>query len=316
MSRDEESILAQFERELPSNFGVETPQGLVFHYTDAAAMSGIVSKGKIWATHFMHLNDRRELLEGEDLVREVAKEMRQTTTGHRQELWTDFETNFDAMVITQIVRDLYVVSFSEDGDDLDQWRAYGGRGGGYAIGVTFKVATDDENAAAQTAGFGGTMLKVRYDREEAREKVRKDLSEAFNAIERYVDTYGSKVAPIKIFKAGMVAAYQRAARIAPILKHKAFEREREWRLIVTLGDDVFPRFLKTRPSPSGVVPYVEVPLEQGKPDGPANVERLVVGPTQDRERGLRSAELFLRSLGYDRARAQSVVVASEVPFRG
>jgi len=46
------------------------------------------------------------------------------------------------------------------------------------------------------------------------------------------------------------------------------------------------------------------------------VERLVVGPTQDRERGVRSAQLFLRSLGYDQARAERVVVPSEVPFRG
>lgn len=314
-----EGIYEQFERELPAEIGIETPKGAVYHYTDAAGLHGILTGGHIRATHFLHLNDRRELVEGEDLVKAVVTEMRdEAAPSVQKDLMAVFLEDFDEMAITRIVKDLYVVSFSEDSDDLSQWRAYGGSGGGYSIGFTFNVATKDVNEKATRMGLGQTMLRVRYDHVEAKERIRKQLGEAFAGIQRYVETFGvDKADPFELYRRGMVIAFQRAAAVAPALKHPTFAAEREWRLVASLGKGAARGLLCTRPSAKGIVPYLNLPLEPGRTtEGPVEIERLVVGPTQDKARGVRSAQLFLRSIGYRTEDAERLVVMSEVPFRG
>jgi hypothetical protein len=203
MITEKERILEQMEREISAEFAVELPSSLVYHYTDAAGLHGILTSGAVRATHFTHLNDRRELLEGEDLVREVAKEMQQKLPSEGQNaLLEDFLTGYDDMVLSRIAKDVYVTSFSEVGDDLAQWRAYGGRGAGYAIGLQFNLATADVNEAALNRGLGQTMLKVRYDRDEMKSQVSKDLRECFAGIERYIATFHPKVDGKEVFPSG------------------------------------------------------------------------------------------------------------------
>jgi hypothetical protein len=317
MTSDEEKIIEQLARELPAEVGVETPDGTVYHYTDAAGLQGMLRSGKVWATHFAHLNDRRELREGEDLVRDVATSMKGTLpSADENQLLEEFLRFFDKMAFTAIAKDVYVSSFSEAGDDLSQWRAYGGRGGGYCVGLKFHVASEDQNKQAEDRGLGQTMRKVRYDRDAASAEIRKDLGEAFHAIRTYGRTFqGRAELVMEIYKRGMVIAYMRAAKMAPVFKHESFKAEQEWRLIATLGRGTDPSLVCIRSSPHGVVPYLELDLEPGKPR-PIELETIIVGPTQDPDRGVHATKLFLRSIGYATADAERLVVRSNVPFRG
>jgi hypothetical protein len=70
-----------------------------------------------------------------------------------------------------------------------------------------------------------------------------------------------------------------------------------------------------RPTAAGLVPYVEIPLELSN-TGPLEIEELIVGPTQDPERGVQSTKLFLKSLGNSDATIDKIVRSSQVPFRG
>lgn len=310
-----DSVLDQLERELPSEFPIETPRGLVYHYTDAAGLDGILKSGCIRATHFAHQNDPRELLEGEQLVREVAESMMGALPTQLQNgLLTDFLSGYEKMVMTNLVKDLYIASFSEHDDDLSQWRAYGGRGAGYAIGLTFNIADEAHNEAARSRGLGQTMAQVRYDREAMKLRVRADLAEVFGGLEKYFATFPNRAE--ELLNRGMVVAYRRAARIAPIFKHPKYSGEAEWRLIASVVQkDAEKRLLKTRPSVTGIVPFLDLPLEYGK-DGPVEIERLVVGPSLDSARSVRAAQLMLRGLGYTEEQTKRVVVPSEIPFRG
>jgi hypothetical protein len=113
----------------------------------------------------------------------------------------------------------------------------------------------------------------------------------------------------------MTLALRRANNIALRIKHAAFGIEREWRLFAIPNMDIAPSVIKTRPTKRGIVPYLEIPLEPGGKT--PKLEQLVVGPTQDQERGVRSAQLFfLLSLGYTREEVEKIVVASAAPFRG
>jgi hypothetical protein len=156
-----DKILEQMERELPAVLNTNLPDGIVYHYTDAFGLEGIVRKKQIWATHYRFQNDPRELKEGEDFVRELAKAMlvESGTPLERHLLLKSFLDDYEQMAVTKIVKDLYIASFTEARDDLSQWRAYGGRGGGYCIGVKMRLV-DDTPAAKdlnQTLGVTGPL---------------------------------------------------------------------------------------------------------------------------------------------------------------
>lgn len=127
--------------------------------------------GHVRATHCLYLNDRRELVEGEELVQEVVTTiLHDSSSAEVRALAQDFLAIHGAIVSNQFVRDIYVASFSEEGDDLTQWRAYGGHGSGYALGLTFKLASDTEKSRQLALGLGGTMLKVVVPRVSMRER--------------------------------------------------------------------------------------------------------------------------------------------------
>ena len=165
--RDEESI----------------PDGLIYHYTTAKGLEGIIRTQEIHATHTDYLNDLSEVQYGRHIVA--------TILDHKHPHWSNGEKSLMPMVgqepdpvkfLDQFPADkrsvwallfgirtyilnhrdhnIYVASFCESDDMLSQWRGYGNRGGGYSIG--FKV-----NKSIIKTGIGDNqygLFKVIYDR--------------------------------------------------------------------------------------------------------------------------------------------------------
>src|SRR5260370_10550976 len=102
----------------------EKPSGCLYHYTGAAGAIGIIQGRKIWATDYRHLNDRKEYRIGPKLLEDELRS-RRLEGKHR--------IGFERLV-EQTQRLCYVLSFSEMGDQLSQWRAYSPAGNGYALG--------------------------------------------------------------------------------------------------------------------------------------------------------------------------------------
>jgi hypothetical protein len=92
----------------------QRPSGYLYHYTGVSGLLGIVCKRKLWATDYQHLNDRKEYRIGERLLRdELAKRrLKQRERMHFESL------------VAKNQRGCFVLSFSESGDQLSQWRAY------------------------------------------------------------------------------------------------------------------------------------------------------------------------------------------------
>ena len=105
---------------------------LLYHYTDARGLLGILTSGHLWATEARYLNDASELdytfqLFDEFVTGAIASspsvlvEMLQQASTVGREAWRD-----DVLC--------FVACFCEDKDLLSQWRAYAHGVGGYAIG--------------------------------------------------------------------------------------------------------------------------------------------------------------------------------------
>ena len=109
----------------------ERPDGLLYHYTDTRGFHGIFTSRCVWATDYRLLNDRREMVCGEDAFKDVAIELSKDAElpGAHRILITELSNLYDRFKLTRMFNP-FVVSFSEEGDLLSQWRAYSADGAG------------------------------------------------------------------------------------------------------------------------------------------------------------------------------------------
>lgn len=203
------------------------PETLLYHYTTQTGLLGIIKDRQIWATHTQYLNDRREFLHAVDLVRrEIERLLNEQNTGAGEASATRTEAlngMHGALSLSPEQINVCVCSFSEDGDSLSQWRAYGGSSG-FAIGFSPEVLV----AAVEKQSF--FMAQCIYDPSAQRDIVRA-------LVEEVLDEHLSK-SPAKedaemdeIFwkTGGNLLPY--LYRYAPMLKDQSFKGEREWRII-------------------------------------------------------------------------------------
>lgn len=196
-----------------------------------------------------------------------------------------------------------VCSFSEDGDSLSQWRAYGGSSG-FAIGFSGEVlgaAVEKQNCfLAQCIYDPAAQLEM--VRALVEEVLDENLSKSWVTGDRDADDVFSKTG-------GNLLPY--LYRYAPMLKDQSFEEEREWRII---SRPILAHSLDYREGRSLIVPYYRLPLwEDGQK---TQVYEVIVGPTRDGERSMRSVSRLIRGRGVIKDRwIDTPVKVSQVPYR-
>jgi hypothetical protein len=104
-------------------------------------------------------------------------------------------------------------------------------------------------------------------------------------------------------------------RYAPILKHKSFEEEREWRIITKPLMCSGERF-DYRAGASMLIPYFRLPLSQQESLG---IREIVIGPTPHPAQSSRSVDGLLMKNGiatWGLLSPDAVTIrCSEVPYR-
>jgi hypothetical protein len=164
------SLLDQIERELAPQSEHDVQEEPLFHYTNTSGFQGIVSSKSIWATDYRYLNDTEEFVIGERIVQELAEELRAPMAESPQRwLLENFATFHQAMRLTQMTN-IFVASFSQEGNLLSQWRAYGARGAGYSIGFSTLPAPKTENSAGGPRALVSSM-RVRREQVSRRRSV-------------------------------------------------------------------------------------------------------------------------------------------------
>ncbi len=105
----------------------------LYHYTTAEGLKGIIENQEIWASDIFSLNDASEVYHGVALLKKHLATQQETSEGR---LNTSLEAFREALgeIGPHTATPTYVCSFSEEPNDLSQWRAYC-PDGGYAIGM-------------------------------------------------------------------------------------------------------------------------------------------------------------------------------------
>lgn len=308
------------ESELPP-MGSPTPlPQALYHYTDAGGLYGILTKKALWATDYRFLNDTAEVALGDNVVQRTALALYQEASGAERTLlerftggpeWDELGPEGYRHHGLAKTGSVYVASLSEEGNQLSQWRAYAAAGGGYSIGL--KRLPRPESLPIDRSGFREIPVLVGvpciYDEEEFSGMVRVVLSSVASLYRKKLDEGRIKEKWLRI--SCMYIAAQRVGMLVPRLKHKAFSEEREWRIIVAANSRRAGVTLQHRVSRLGLIPYVEVPLTDAA-DDLLPIERVLVGPTQDPNRGCEVMRTFLGGLGY---KDPALVAASTIPYR-
>ncbi len=231
MIRDDDKKLykdfaIQLTRDLGSVGSARIPSDLIlWHYTTGGAMIAILDSMTIFSTHLSCLNDTSELRYASRLFQEALSNLRMASKGDEAELdlidgaIKYFKEDVDFPAQSTVPH--YVACFSEQKDDLSQWRAYGGGENGYAIGLK----------ASNLRGCPGSLLaRVSYD-EHLHQVLAHRTAEAmvkffFDGLRKYspVDTAA--------WRQEFFEAWEKIiTMVAPMTKDPAFANEREYRIV-------------------------------------------------------------------------------------
>lgn len=311
-----------------------------FHYTTTAALQSICKSRSIWATDVFYLNDSSEYSYAVDLINEVANEVYSSVDPQwRNHFLMDPLSQY--VVLTRRRQHPFIASFCEDGDLLSQWRGYSKGDAGVALGFRF-------HPNEQLDGF--LVRKVVYDEDEQRAIVRRIVQAWVDTYIAMVDaTVGSpRLADYSVLSQALFEqihcfkhpsfAEEKEWRFIAFVdpRHEINLRQMrradaarlrmgEQNLLVgedhstgTLTDGSLSSEeegvdLKFRPTPNGLVPYVEMNMAEraGLRKNLLPLRAVVQGPRENPALALESLKMYLAFEGYE----IPDISASGIPLR-
>lgn len=237
----------------------------LFHYTDTHGLMGIINSRSLWATDINFLNDSDEFHAGVKTLtafcQTEALRTAQSTDPVMQAATRLYEILPGIIQNNLTNRDLYITSFSSQGDSLRQWMSYSPQNAGYCL-----VFDSERLLITRTRG---NELKLRcrvetVDYEQGQFERLIAPSVLIDAIERRMKMEGA------IEKLTLEIANDLMFHCCAI-KNGEFSDERETRLVV---QSTMKRDHRTRHrARSGVIiPYIEYPIELSW------IKRIIIGP--------------------------------------
>jgi len=259
----------------------------LYHYTTTPGLISIIEQQELWATDIFYLNDQKEFRWGVDLA------IRQLET-RKGQITSELATRYESMV--RVLHDtgplqqypVYVCSFSEEGDDLSQWRAYCPLGG-FAIGFLasklracarpqgFKLDRCVYEAVKQGSMIGEAIHSVTSEGDEMRRSWSHPLGDGPPGYSEWEGRWLKRL----------------LTDVAPLIKHNAFVAEKEWRLISDPESEETKENFGVRVRGNTIIPYRKVKLKEHLWDK----AKVIVGPCPHTEEAKACVGRLLYRLG-------------------
>ena len=280
---------------------------LLYHYTDAAGLAGMIQSGEIWMTDCRFCNDRYEVDAAMDnLVEQVSEVIKETN----QVAAAAFDT---ACRKAREETLCCILSLSARRDQLSQWRAYADDGMGFCVG--FSLPRNKPGLLLQECTYmpvGGVVEPVALPTNAA--SLYATVVQAVLAASRGGPT--RKATELTALMLGtqhllMTTLFREAIR----RKNHHFFEEKEWRLIATVARRPAPKDFRigVRQRAGLLVPYAAYTgfLKQAasgpggtgpRQSGALPIREILIGPRQNRKQAERALRVLLETNGYDPAK--------------
>jgi hypothetical protein len=307
---------------------------VLFHYTDAGGFAGMVEHGKLRATDIRFLNDPLELkyawdelLASLEICKTEKPEYSEAYDAVLQAISSAKAVDPDA-----IEDRIFSTSFSEHGDELNQWHRYANQAQGMALGFDFEsiqmlevpyfhhtghgqlipmMATVSGTNDQVPVTWGAFLQPVRYG-DAGRKKA---IDEVLWQIEQICDKNGVGTTAQKVVNSLFrIPLYM---SMLALVKKATYESEREWRTTIAEHFGNSSRAMKTafsqveeysyyaqgaletvdvrfRPGGrAGFKPYTELPFKKSA------LVKVVIGPNlESRELAVSTARRLLDRCGF------------------
>ena len=272
------------------------PPPVLYHYTNRAGLTGIISSKQLRLSAAQYLNDARELETALELARSILGDKKASAAGSlKGRLYERCEM---LLGLLQDARDTFVFSMSDDGGDaLSQWRAYSDPGSGYAIGFDARLLQRD--GPIRDVGILGQCV---YDEPRQRQLINEAIAHAEASLPA---SPPNEEMALRTATSDFGTDF---AMAAPLIKDAAFKDEHERRLMVP-GSSVWDSGVAFRDKGSLLVPFRTVGIELAGNTLP--IRELVIGPTPHRALEERAVSGLLTISGAPGVKVRSSVV----PYR-
>jgi hypothetical protein len=289
------------EQKVKETFGqfiskrLPAPPKILYHYTSASGLMGIIENREIWATKIDYLNDAHEYwhaqaLAYQALTRREKKKSNEAVKFALNEMKERLERRLDMGV--------FVASFSEEGDLLSQWRAYCPAKGGFSVGFPTEVIFS-ERPPGQDLSLRKCIYTYRRQRRFIEDAITWCLEPLLSSSE------SSKQRTEELGHGCAWNFFRLMTLSSPLLKSPGFAEEKEWRLVLINHASQTPLY---RTSDSLIVPYISIPLYSETKS--FAISRVVVGPTGKLDLSFESLKSYLAHSGIS-----CRVATTKVPYR-
>lgn len=305
LDKEMELLESQWNAELFKLYG--QPPELLYHYTNTDGLLGILNSNTLWCSNSTFLNDASELAYALDVVSfQIDRKKKEYNNPIFTKILENLFSFYNGMF------ESYIVCFSEEGDLLSQWRAYGEGGNGYAIGFD---ATQVQYLKPFSAFGNAIIRKVEYNLERQMGLVGYILDGIYSLFERMSSSLRLKEDVLT--EKFVLCLSWLFADLVLFFKHPSFAEEKEWRIIHLLSPHVenhnYFNNLEFRSTCGRIVPFVELNLFPPLSQYPAQlpIVKLVHGPTLNPDLTKKSIELLKIKHGFNNV----LVEGSTVPIR-
>jgi hypothetical protein len=291
------AAVAEFEAwiqdELLADQARSIPKTTLYHYTDLAALQGIIEKQKIWCFLHSQQSDLTEVQFSMDIGRQVIRQEACRGNPAVKSFLLGLNDLLGNNPLGETF-DFYFFSLSDHRDDPQQWDEYGCKGTGFSVGLAPTLFQPDQPALLPRANENVFVSKVIYGRDATRSRHRHGVRKLADIVGRVSlanpDLVRGKTlqAWFDIMNKGLIATLL----IWNCLTAKAarFQNERETRYILLGMRKVFDEWRREHNGRK----YVETHLPLS---APGNLTEIIVGPLAPvgAEDAMRA---FLRDHGY------------------
>lgn len=265
---------------------------LLYHYTSAAGLLGIVGTPSMpatfWLSQIQYMNDAEEWYHAYKLARAEILKFSRRTTGIREvmkglygipheELSTIGPQGLDVIESFGMSRH-FTFSLSQEKDLLSQWRGYAPLGG-YSVG--FKVR--DLRNLANRNGF--KLVRCIYEKSEKEAAIASQVdlieqnlrNEIIDPTIELPDGFSPRD---KALATARVRFQESVNQFATYFKHESFKEESEWRIVGIVGGGATDQRARWRVRGNLILPYCCLDIGPAGPS-PVPVREIVVGPGVD-----------------------------------
>ncbi len=195
---------------------------LLYHFTSAEGLLGILSEGGIWASLATSLDDKFEIRYATELAKEHLSQTARAAPadrGFRQAMLSNLDS-IVASVYGTFSAECYITSFCPDESSELHWSGYGRKGRGYALGFDAKKL--------RTAPFD--LAPILYDKKEQIGAIELLCRAAMNAAAKLSQGWPPEIVR-EISEASAHIAATHFSLLAPRIKDPTLFEEAEWRLV-------------------------------------------------------------------------------------